>query len=320
VKDRNQLYRWVALAGLADLAEARGDAEAALEVILDNPVGPDGRIFWRPWRIERLAGLIESEDPPQWVIARWVVAQAIQHLGGNRERLLRALEEAVLLRGGIAELPGVDDIDARCRVMDHDWVFRQRFLYDHGGLEHFVRRGAQAGLLERSGDLAPWLEARMSGYTLVEQSASTLVWADLADGTRHEVVDLSSPGPRAVGDGVLGRVVRLEGAALFEGVPLGVPREVAVEVAAAPGEWLDILDRGVHRFGLGSGATQKDSRRIQLLDLDLHRLTSDGPRREAAALFGGVPLGVPREVAVEVAAAPGGWLDILDRGVHRFGL
>lgn len=146
VNDRNQLYGWVALAGLADLAEARGDAEAALHVILDNPVGPDGGIFWRPWRIERLAELTETEDMPQWVLARWVVAQALQHLDGNHERVMCALEEAVLLRGGIAELPGVDGIDAKCRVMDHDWVFRQRFVSDHGGLDHFLRRGAQPGV------------------------------------------------------------------------------------------------------------------------------------------------------------------------------
>lgn len=282
MNDRNQLHTWVALAGLADLAEARGDAEAALKVILDNPVGPDGRIFWRPWRIERQTELTASEDPPQWILARWVIAQALQHLDGNRERVMRALDEAVRLRGGIAALPGVDDIDAECRVMDHDWVFRQRVVYDRGGLDHFLRRGAQQGLLVRSGDLSPWLEARLSGYVLVEQSPSTLVWVDLADGTRQELPNLGSPAPREVGDCVLGRVVRPAGIALFEGVPLGVPRQVASEVAAAPEEWLELIRSGVPRHGLGSAATRNDIGRIQLLDLNLHGLTSDGPRLGAA--------------------------------------
>lgn len=283
MNDRNQFYTWLALAGLADAAEANGDAEAALEVILDNPVGPDGRIFWRPWRIERLAELVESDDPPQWVLARWVIAQALQHLDGNRERVQRALEEAVQLRGAIAKLPGVDHIDAKCRVMDHDWVFRQRFVYDLGGLDHFVRRGAQQGLLARAGDLSPWLESHLSGYVLVKQAPSTLVWADLADGTRQELLNIGSPAPRQVGDCVLGRVVRLAGIALFEGVPLSVPRQVASAVAAAPGEWLDLIKSGVLRHGVGSAATRKDSGRIQLLDLNLHGLTSDGPRMASAA-------------------------------------
>jgi hypothetical protein len=283
VNDRKEFYAWFSLTELADLAEARGDAEAALEVILKNPVGPDGGIFWRPWRIERLAELTESEDPPQWVVARWVVAQALQHLDGNRERVMRALEEAVLLRGGIAELPGVDDVDAKCRVMDHDWVFRQRVLYDRGGLDHFVRRGAQQGLLALCGDLSPWLEPRLSGYVLVEQSPSTLVWADLSDGTRQELLNLGSPAPRRIGDCVLGRVVRLPVIALFEGVPLSVPREVASAVAAAPGDWLDLITGGIRRHGLGSAATRKDSGRIQMLDLNLHGLTSDGPRLTSAA-------------------------------------
>jgi len=274
--DQNQLYGWVALAGLADLAEARGDAEAALDVILSNPVGPDGRVFWRPWRIERLAELTEYEELPQWAIARWVVAQSLQHLDGNSERMMRGLQEAILFRGGMEGLPGVDDIDARCKVMDHDWVFRQRFVYDHGGLQHFVRRGAQAGLLARAGDMSPWLQARMSGYNLVEQSACTQLWADLSDGSRHEVLNLGSPAPREIGDCVLGRVVQLEGLALFEGVPLSVPRQVADEVAGAPEEWVDLLADGVHRHGIGSGATRTESGRIQLLDLNLHGLTSDG--------------------------------------------
>jgi hypothetical protein len=35
----------------ADDAEARGDAEAALALISETPLGSDGRPFWRPWRV-----------------------------------------------------------------------------------------------------------------------------------------------------------------------------------------------------------------------------------------------------------------------------
>ena len=38
--------------GLADEAEARGDANAALDVMDAFALGPDGKPFWRPWRVE----------------------------------------------------------------------------------------------------------------------------------------------------------------------------------------------------------------------------------------------------------------------------
>lgn len=135
---------WLRAMALADEAEARGDAEGALEVMDVFATGPDGRLFWGPWRVDRLLQ-IAMFGPllPAWVTSRWICEQALQSLDADlRGPRRRALDSAVALHGGCEALPGVDEADAAARVMDHDWVFRQLLLFDLGGLESFVRRTA----------------------------------------------------------------------------------------------------------------------------------------------------------------------------------
>ena len=65
-----------------------------------------------------------------WVTSRWILAQAMQSLRNeSRVKARRALKIAIEVRGGEEGLPGVDALDAKCKVLDHDWVHRQVFLY-----------------------------------------------------------------------------------------------------------------------------------------------------------------------------------------------
>src|SRR4029079_9573102 len=98
-------------------------------------------------RMRRLAELVMLRPIlPGWATSRWLLAQAAQHLDSTG-RGRRALEVAIQARGGPENLRGRDEMDARTKVMDHDWVFRQVHLYELGGLDHFVRRVASPDLL-----------------------------------------------------------------------------------------------------------------------------------------------------------------------------
>src|SRR6266545_3069824 len=64
----------VATMAAADDAEARGDAEGALKIMNDIECGPDGKPFWRPWRVQRLYQLVTLRDLlPPWAGSRWIL-------------------------------------------------------------------------------------------------------------------------------------------------------------------------------------------------------------------------------------------------------
>lgn len=240
---------------LADGAEARGDAAAALEAISRQPLDERGELFWRPWRIARLEQLLVLEPfLPRWVVSRWILEQALQASDPTPSRSRRiALDLAIELRGGLAALPGVDGVDAVSRVTENDWVYRQLHLYDRGGLAVFLRRGAAADLVAGADRVQEWASAPMRALRLVGREPAVLHWTDLATGAPLDVPNLGAAALVLPAETVIGRVVPTEDGPMFEGTPLRVPPDVAAAVAADPGDWLGALRES------GSGARELDT-------------------------------------------------------------
>ena len=233
--------RNLAVLRATDDAERRGDARAALDLMEEHP---GGLAFWRPRRV-RLLCQIAMFGPllPRWATSRWILAQALQHLGqpggGPDRRVHRALDQAIELRGGRARLPGRDPMDAVCRVMDNDWVLRQLHLYELGGLRHFLDRVASPDLVAGADRIRDWAKSPMGGYRLLTQDAATVTWQDLGAGEPILTANIGSAALVVPGECVIGRMVPIEAGAMFESAPLLVPEDVAIRVALDPSCWLD---------------------------------------------------------------------------------
>ena len=229
----------------ANEAEVRGDVAGALDVILSRLVGPDGRIFWRPERVCRLSQLyVLGPLLPRWATSRWILAQALQVLEpSNRDRSVRAYETAVRVRGGPDMVRGADEIDRRAEVADHDWVHRQLFLYELGGLDHFLRRVAAPDLLTGADCIHEWAAAPMGAYRLVEETPRELTWEDLGSGGEARTINLGASTLTLPGGCVLGRVVPTEEGLMFESAPLVVPEGAALDVARDRRSWVDAVAR-----------------------------------------------------------------------------
>lgn len=229
-----------------DAAETRGDAWAALELIQRDLAQRNGEVFWRPERLHRLAQMVAfGPSLPRWATSRWLLAQAAQHLDTRtRTRFHRAIEIAVDARGGPETLVGVDAVDSRAKVMDHDWVFRQVWLYELGALGHFVTHIASPDLLAGADRIHDWSRTPMGGFRLVGETACTLTLVDLATGNEVTALNIGSATLLEVGDCAIGRLVPIEGGAMFESAPLYVPDEVAQQVAQDPAEWVAAVAAG----------------------------------------------------------------------------
>jgi hypothetical protein len=219
-----------------DAVEARGDAAEALRLIDDMALGPDGRPWWRPSRIRRLRQIADlGESAPAWVWARWVVGQAAQATPGDPNG---AMEVAIATRGGRSTLWGVDDADARAKVLDHDWVYRQLVLHENGGLAAFLGTRAGSRLLKRGLGIEGWVSAPMGGFELLLEGTDRILWLDLASHEVVETINLGAAAMLADGECVIGRLVESDGVKLFESAPLCVPPEVAKRVARDPAQWV----------------------------------------------------------------------------------
>lgn len=239
LRDLGEFAPYLRVLGAADAAEARGDAAEALGLMAGHQLGPDGKPFWKPERWRRLAQLwVFGPLLPRWATSRWILAQAVQHLG-SRDRGRKALDIAIRARGGAAALPGRDAMDAQCRVMDHDWVYRQVLLYELGGLEHFVGRAAFPDLLAAAESLDAWLRPPMGAFVLESASSRSLAWRDLASGDPLGTHNLGAL--VEVGDFVIGRPVPVEDGTIFESAPLVVSERGARRVAQDPQCWIEVV-------------------------------------------------------------------------------
>ena len=234
-----------------DAAEARGDAAGALEVMATARVhDPTGQDFWRPWRTTYLRQVDElGPSLPGWATCRWIQAQALQCLDpSGRNRGSRALALAIHVRGGPSTLRGVDQLDARCRVIDHDWVFRQVSLYELGGLQHFVSRVGSPELLANADRVRDWARAPMGGFRLLREQGRTTTWERIDTTEEIETLNLGASNLLQVGECVIGRLVPITDGLMFETAPLPVPEWAASTVATSPGDWIDALRRAVHEY------------------------------------------------------------------------
>jgi hypothetical protein len=245
---RDELPAWTRTLFLADEAERRGDAAAALELMAAAGHDAHGRPIWRPWRMQYLTQFAELGPVlPRWAHSRWILAQASQWLDmDSRRGVLSAMQTAIDVRGGSHALPGHDFDDARARVMDHDWVFRQLVLYEMGKLDRFCRRRASGDLLAGADDMGVWSRARVDAYRLLERHPRTTTWHRERDGELLRTPNGGCASMLWPGDPVLGRVVPTEGDQLFESAPLPVDDAVATRVAADPDSWLTALAEWDH--------------------------------------------------------------------------
>lgn len=226
--------------------ERVGDALGAMELMTDHPVGHDGRRHWAWWRAERLVQVVTlGELLPGWAISRWVQAVAHAHMDEATRRIAsRAMLTTVQVRGDAALTAahrGRGDRDLLVRAMEHDWVHRQAFLYDHGGLQHLLRARLAPALVARADSVEEWAAAPMGGYQLVGTTHREITWHDLASGAEVVSLNLGAAVGRKPGDCVVGRLVPYAEGRLFESAPLMVPPDVAEQVAGAPPRWSTAL-------------------------------------------------------------------------------
>lgn len=233
-----------------DAAELRGDAREAVRLVAEDlQVRGVDEPFWRPERIRRLLELVQLDGLlPRWATSRWILAQAHQALDPDlRDRHLEAMRIAVETRGGAATLTGVDELDARAKVMDHDWVYRQVLLHDLGCLRHFVAHTASRRLLARADRISEWVRVPMGAYRLRGASPRLLTWLDLGTGEEVESLNIGSAALLETGDCAIGRLCPVSDGAIFESAPLFVPDDVAHSVADDPPSWVSAVARGCRR-------------------------------------------------------------------------
>ncbi len=225
--------------------EAAGDAAGALDLMAQHPHLPDGRTFWAPWRVERLLQVAALPDVlPGWALSRWLLAQALVHMDESTRRITTKAMRLACDVGGVPDLArsrGPERREAFCRVMEGDWVYRQAYLFEYGGLRHYLAGGFAPVLVRQADAVEEWVGAPMGAYRLEGRAPRTLVWRDLVADVDVESLDLGAAVRKRPGDHVIGRLVPSRQGRLFESVPLRVGAEVAEAVASAPAAWADAL-------------------------------------------------------------------------------
>ncbi|MFI5626791.1 hypothetical protein ACIA03_25255 [Nocardioides sp. NPDC051685] len=231
---------WPAMFAVND-AEARGDVDAALGIIHKTSDQLDKEQFWHPSRLERLEQMhLLGVLMPRWAHSRWIVAQAMQGTHPrNQWRMSKAINAALDVRGGPD--PVRDREADRIQIMDRDWVYRQAFLYDLGGLEVFLRHNASGDLIAGADRIWEWVGAPMRGVRLLEREPRHLLWEDPETGEQVRTINLGAGMLIEDGECAIGRIVPLASGWMFETAPLRVPDEVAYAVADEPDRWIEAL-------------------------------------------------------------------------------
>lgn len=280
----------------ASAAELRGDWSTAFERHRSVPMFAESH---HGSMLSTLAGL--GEAAPRWLVTRFLTAMAHRHeLYGQPQRSGRVLERVVpvLYPHGVP----VEALDCTWLeqvgpvVFGCDWVVRQADVYDLGGLADLVAMPEAAGALALGEHVDEWMQAPMGGYRLVAADGEVLTIADAVDGEERELLDLGVTCLHPPGTHLLGRVVPTDTGPghLFDSQPLAVDARIAREVAARPGQWLDVLAVRTRSRALPPAFSHLPDR----------SLTADLPQHAWAALLGH-PIGelLPRPPSTMVAEA-----------------
>jgi hypothetical protein len=233
-----------------DEAEAEGDAYRALDLIeADVQRRPDTETFWSAERLTQLMQLVLFRSVlPGWAISRWILGQAARSVEpSRRQRHVRAFDRTVQIAGGPERYRGADDFDSSCKLMDHDWVYRQLLLYEYGGLLHFIDGSASPELVASADNIRQWVTAPMGAFRLMDRSSTSLRWLDLSSGQEVTTANIGSASLLEVDEHAIGRLVPTEAGPMFESAPIFVPPDVAGWVAHEPLDWPSALERGCRR-------------------------------------------------------------------------
>ena len=293
-----------------DAAEARGDAWGALRLIERDLADREEEYFWRPERLERLLQLVTHGPAlPRWATSRWILAQAAQTLDtSNRGRTRRAFEVTLGMRGD--QVGGInEDVDRGAKILDHDWVFREVFLYELGGLQHFLSRVASADLVAGADGIHEWARTPMGGFRFLHEEPQTLTWLDLADDREVRSINLGTATMLEPGDCALGRLVPIAGGSMFEAAPLFVPEAVARSVAGDPPGWVATLSAACRGKGGGEQAIITSGHDFRLLT-DVPEIVQQLVTLEVDEYLHGTP----REIRTAAD------VDALDQGLIRAAL
>lgn len=77
------------------------------------------------------------------------------------------------IRGGLGESTTGGELDAHCTLVDHDWVYRQVYTYELGGLSRFVRSQATPERVALADRIHDWARAPMCALRLLERAPAT---------------------------------------------------------------------------------------------------------------------------------------------------
>jgi hypothetical protein len=233
-----------ALLDASALAELAGDAPAALE-----HYDRVGLVRGSPHR-EMLAQLVELDDVlPSWVRARWLVYQATRICPPDSDDRHRAAIDSAIRALELEHPDGrgvpTDPAQVLVRLTARNWVYRQRWCFELGGLAEVIQV-ASPHLLSASGPVFEWVDSRLGGFRLLESRGGTAVLEDLVDRRRIEILDPGSCAQLDIGDYGIGRLVPIESApGLMPESRLLLSDELtAGAVANDPEGWLEhLIDR-----------------------------------------------------------------------------
>ena len=231
-------------------AEARGDAEAALEHFLATPhiVGS--------LHLHHLRELANwGSEAPGWAISRWVREQAYRWMlekGDARinDALLTTVAAAYADLDPVRPM-GWEPLEFFNRVAGSDWICEQLALYECGGLADFIEVRADEALLARTDSIADWHPVAMRGYTIDDMDGDRLTVTELATAASFEVLNIGALSERDRGVPVLGRMVPItvEPGLMFDVRPAQVDLTTAREASELAEEgndlgWIDAISRG----------------------------------------------------------------------------
>ena len=222
-------------------AEARGDAKAALEAYDHTPHAADA------WAAQLTYLARAGDDAPEWLVARWVRAQAVRWMLLNEDPRIESAVLEVLPTHDLPEaFTGEWLREYGSLVAANDRLCHGLALHPDGGFEDFLDLRAGDELLGRAGRVREWPNQPLGVYEYLDVQRDVLTVRDLMTGRGRKVLHLGAMAGVGRGARVLGRLVPVETAPglMFEHRPIEIDAYTArrlVEALDVDGYVLDHL-------------------------------------------------------------------------------